>query len=77
MKPIRTFFQQNVIKLWLGIEKPVYEITKGRHAKNRFLSSVDFHHVGTNVKIINKIAVTKGVDKEVEVLLCNVSALAS
>lgn len=54
MKPIRTFLQQNAIKLWLNIEKPVYDITKGKHAKNRFLSSVDFHHIGTNVRIIKE-----------------------
>ena len=54
MKPIRTFLQQNAIKLWLDIEKPVYNLTKGKHARNRFLSSVDFYNIGTNVKIIKE-----------------------
>ena len=54
MKPIRTFLQQNAIKLWLEIEKPVFDLTKGKHAQNRFLSSVDFHNVGTTVKIVKE-----------------------
>lgn len=51
MKPIRTFVQQSAIKVWLDIEKPIYKISKGRHARNLFLSSLDIPFVGTTVKI--------------------------
>lgn len=54
MKPVRTFLQQNAIKALLKIEKPIYEATNGKCAKNRFLSSVKIPHVGTNVKIIKE-----------------------
>ena len=54
MKPIRTFIHQNGIKLVLNAEKPLYNLTKGKLARNRFLSSVDIHHIGTNVKIIKE-----------------------
>lgn len=54
MKPIRTFMQQNGIKLLLNAEKPIYNLTKGKLARNRFLSSVEPHYVGTNVKIIKE-----------------------
>ena len=54
MKPIRTFIHQNGIKLVLNAEKPIYDLTKGKLCKNRFLSSVDIHHVGSNVKIIKE-----------------------
>ena len=54
MKPVRTFIQQNAIKLCLGIEKPLYSISKGRLARNRFLSSVNVDYIGTNVKIVKE-----------------------
>ncbi len=54
MKPARTFIQQNAIKLLIGLEKPVYEITKGKLAQNRFLSSLDIPYVGSKVKIIKE-----------------------
>ena len=54
MKPIRTFIHQNGIKLLLNAEKPLYDLTKGKLAKNRFLSSVEPQHIGTNVKIIRE-----------------------
>ena len=56
MKPIRTFIHQNGIKLVLNAEKPLYNLTKGKLARNRFLSSVDIQHIGTNVKIIKETA---------------------
>jgi predicted phosphodiesterase len=54
MKPIRTFIQQNGIRLVLGAEKPIYSLTKGKLAQNRFLSSVNFSKVGTSVKILKE-----------------------
>ncbi len=54
MKPIRTFIQQNAIRLLLNAEKPLYDLTKGKLAKNRFLSSVKVDYVGTDVKIIKE-----------------------
>lgn len=54
MNPVRTLLQQNSIRALLKIEKSIYDITKGRCAKNRFLSSVKIPHVGTNVKIIKE-----------------------
>ncbi len=54
MKPVRTFLQQNAIKLWLNLEKPVYNITKGKHARNLFLSSIDIPYVGSKVKILKE-----------------------
>lgn len=54
MRPIRTFLQQNSIKAILQIEKPIYDLTNGKCAKNRFLSSVNIPHVGTNVKIVKE-----------------------
>ena len=55
MKPIRTFIHQNGIKLVLNAEKPIYNLTKGKLAKNRFLSSVNVDYIGTNVKIVKII----------------------
>lgn len=54
MKPVRTFIQQNAIKLLIALEKPVYEITKGKLAQNRFLSSLDIPYVGSKVRIIKE-----------------------
>ena len=54
MKPVRTFIQQNGIRACLKIEKPIYDLTKGKLARNRFLSSLDIPYVGTNVKIIKE-----------------------
>ncbi len=54
MKPVRTYLQQNAIKLWLNLEKPVFKLTKGKHARNLFLSSIDIPYVGTNIKIIKE-----------------------
>lgn len=54
MKPIRTFIHRNGIKLVLGAEKPIFELTKGKLCKNRFLSSVKPEHVGTTVKILRE-----------------------
>ncbi len=54
MKPIRTFLQQTSIKALLKAEKPIYDATHGRHAKNRFLSSVKIPFVGTRIKILKE-----------------------
>ncbi len=54
MKPVRTFLQQNAIKALLQAEKPIFELTKGKHARNRFLSSVKIPHIETDVKIIKE-----------------------
>ena len=54
MKPIRTFLQQNAIKFWLKAEKPVYNLTKGKHARNLFLSSLEIPYVGSKVKVIKE-----------------------
>ena len=54
MRPIRTFIHQNGIKLLLNAEKPIYNLTKGKLAKNRFLSSVKVDYIGTDVKIIKE-----------------------
>ena len=54
MKPIRTKLQQFSIRLLLKAEKPLFDVTKGKHAKNRFLSSVQIPFVGTDVKIIKE-----------------------
>ncbi len=54
MKPVRTFLQQNAIKLWLNLEKPVFNLTKGKHARNLFLSSIDIPYVGSKVKILKE-----------------------
>lgn len=53
-RPIRTFLQQSAIKALLQIEKPIYELSNGKHARNRFLSSVKIPHLTTNVKIIKE-----------------------
>ena len=54
MKPLRTFIHQNGIKLVLNAEKPIYDLTKGKLARNRFLSSVNVDYIGTNVKIVKE-----------------------
>ena len=40
------------MKAIIALEKPVYNLTKGKKAKNRFLSSVKTQKVGTKVKIL-------------------------
>ena len=40
------------MKAIIALEKPVYNLTKGKLAKNRFLSSVKTQKVGTKVKIL-------------------------
>lgn len=54
MKPIRTFIQQNGIKATIKLEKPLYSLTKGKLARNNFLSSLDIPYVGTSVKIVKE-----------------------
>ena len=54
MKPLRTFIQQNGIKLCLGAEKIIYDLSKGKLAQNRFLSALDAPYVGSKVKIIKE-----------------------
>lgn len=54
MRPVRTFLQQNAIRFWLGVEKVVYGITDGKHARNRFLSALDTSYIGSSVKIIKE-----------------------
>lgn len=54
MYEIRTAFQQKLFKALIAAEKPIYDISKGKLAKGRFLSSVKTTHVGTNVKIIKE-----------------------
>ncbi len=63
MKPTRTFLQQNAIRLLLAAEKPLYDLTKGRLARNRFLSALDVPFVGTNVKIIKETETTTYIGK--------------
>ena len=54
MKPLRTFIQQNGIKLCLEAERAIYALSGGKLARNRFLSALDVPYVGTNVKIIKE-----------------------
>ena len=54
MYEIRTAVQQALFKAVIKIEKPIYDITGGKLAKNRFLSSVKIPYVGTNVKIVKE-----------------------
>ena len=54
MKPIRTFIQQNGIRLTLKAERPLYKLSKGKLARNLFLSSLRIPHIGSKVKIINE-----------------------
>ncbi len=54
MKPIRTFIQQNGIRFCLKAEKPLYNLTRGKLARNLFLSSLRIPHIGSNVKIISE-----------------------
>ena len=54
MKPVRTFLQQTAIKALLKIEKPIYAKTDGKHAKNRFLSSVVIPDIGSRVRIMKE-----------------------
>ena len=54
MKPVRTFIQQNGIRFCLGAEKILYDLSKGKLAQNRFLSTLDVPYVGSKVKIIKE-----------------------
>lgn len=54
MRPVRTFVQQNAIKFWLKVEKPVYELSKGKLMRGLFTSSLNIPYVGTDVKIIKE-----------------------
>lgn len=54
MKPLRTFIQQNGIRLTLKAERPLYNLSKGKLARNLFLSSLRIPHVGSNVRIIKE-----------------------
>ena len=54
MKPIRTFIQQNGIRLTLKAERPLYKLSKGKLARNLFLSSLRIPHIGSKVKIISE-----------------------
>ncbi len=56
MKPVRTFLQQNAIRFWLKAEEPFYRLSKGKLARNLFLSSIDIPYVGSKVKIIKETA---------------------
>ncbi len=50
----RTVLQKAAIDALLAVEKPIYDLSKGKLAKNRFLSALDIPHVGTNVKIVKE-----------------------
>lgn len=63
MRPVRTFLQQNAIRALLAAEKPLFDLTKGKHAKNRFLSSLDIPYVGSNVKIIKETSTSTFIAK--------------
>ena len=52
MYGLRCFILQNTVKGIIALEKPIYDLSKGRLAKNRFLSAVKTQHVGTSVKIL-------------------------
>ncbi len=52
MYGLKCFILQNAMKAIIALEKPVYNLTKGKLAKNRFLSSVKTQKVGTKVKIL-------------------------
>lgn len=54
MYKIRTAVQQKLFKAIIKLEEPIYDITGGKLAKNRFLSSVKIPYVGTNVKIVKE-----------------------
>lgn len=54
MKPIRTFIQQNGIRLTLKAEAPLYKLSKGRLARNLFLSSLKIPYIGSKVKVISE-----------------------
>ncbi len=54
MKPIRTLIQQTGIKAVIAAEKPLYDVTKGKLGRNRFLSSLDIPYVGSKVKIVKE-----------------------
>lgn len=54
MKPVRTFIQQTAIKALLKAEKPLFDATSGKHARNLFLSSVPYEYVGSSVKILKE-----------------------
>ncbi len=52
MYGLKCFILQNAMKAIIALEKPVYNLTKGKLAKNSFLSSVKTQKVGTKVKIL-------------------------
>ena len=52
MYGLRCFILQNSMKAIIALEKPIYNLTKGRLCKNRFLSAVKTQKVGTRVKIL-------------------------
>ncbi len=54
MRPVRTFLQQNAIRFWLKVEKPVYNLSKGKLMRGLFTSSLNIPYVGTDVKIIKE-----------------------
>lgn len=54
MYKFRTTFRQKLFKALIAAEKPLYDISNGKLAKGRFLSSVKTTYVGTNVKIIKE-----------------------
>ena len=52
MYGLKCFILQNAMKAIIAMEKPIYDLSKGKLGKNRFLSSVKTQHVGTSVKIL-------------------------
>lgn len=51
---MREFVQQKLFKVLLAAEKPIYDISKGKLCRNRFLSSVKIPYVGSRVKIVKE-----------------------
>ena len=52
MYGLKCFVLQNSMKAIIASEKPIYNLTKGKLCKNRFLSVVKTQYVGTSVKIL-------------------------
>ena len=52
MYGLKCFVLQNAMKAIIALEKPIYDLSKGRLCKNRFLSTIRTQHVGTSVKIL-------------------------
>ena len=52
MYGLKCFVLQNLMKGIIALEKPVYNLTKGKLCKNRFLSAVKTRKVPGNVKIL-------------------------